>query len=208
VPEAKGSQVPGICMTTIFPAERRPPDRTEAWRLLCRRAVLAALLASATSAASVAGAAAQEAEPTLLRDANGLKVRWHLQVGLNAVAETNLFWDLGEFAAPASGFDSDTQWLESYAKPGLSVQKSLGRATTLTGKVIGVASSTLGTDAFDSRNTGRVTLEEAYLRLSTVFANGVATEFSAGGQEVSFGTGMLISKGGSSTSAQSTATHS
>lgn len=185
-------------MNVIFTAERRSPDRTESLRFACQRALLAASLASVITAASVAGAAAQESDPTLLHDANGLKVRWHFQLGLNAVAETNLFWDLGEFAAPESGFESDTQWLESYAKPGLSVQKSLGRASTLTGKVTGVMSYTLGTDAFDSSDTGRVTLEEAYVRFSTVFANGVATEFSAGGQEVSFGAGMLMSKGGSS----------
>ncbi|MDH4064234.1 MAG: alginate export family protein [Acidobacteriota bacterium] len=185
-------------MNAAFPAECVSPNRIGNSRFACRRAFLAASLAGAITVASVAGAAAQEADPTLLHDANGLKVRWHFQLGLNAVAETNLFWDLAEFAAPTSGFESDTQWLESYAKPGLSVQKSIGEATTLTGKVTGVMSYTLGTDAFDSRDTGRVTLEEAHLRLSTAFDNGVTTEFSAGGQEVSFGTGMLISKGGSS----------
>lgn len=185
-------------MNAIIPAERRSLGRIGPSRFASRRAVLAASLAGLISAASAAGAVAQEADPTLLHDANGLKVHWHLQVALNAVAETNLFWDLGEFAAPTSGFDSDTQWLESYAKPGLSVQKSLGKATTLTGKVSGIASYTLGTDAFDRSDTGRMTLEEAHLRLSTTFASGVAAEFSAGAQEVSFGTGMLISKGGSS----------
>lgn len=42
------------------------------------------LARSALTAASVASASAQEADPTLLHDANGLKVRWHFQLGRNA----------------------------------------------------------------------------------------------------------------------------
>lgn len=66
------------------------------------------------------GAYAQERDPMLLHDANGLKVRGHLQFGLNAVSESNLFWDLAATTNPGSDFDADTNWLEGYIKPGLS----------------------------------------------------------------------------------------
>lgn len=51
---------------------------------------------------------AQERDPMLFHDANGLTVRGHLQFGLNAVSEDNLFWDLAATTAPGSGFDPDT----------------------------------------------------------------------------------------------------
>lgn len=58
----------------------------------------------------------------LLFEKNGLTVRGHFQFGLNAVTESNLFWDLAETTNPGSGFDPDTEWLESYIKPGLSFE--------------------------------------------------------------------------------------
>ena len=70
-------------------------------------------------------AVAENTDPMLFHDAGGLKVRGHLQFGLNAVAEDNLFWDLASTTAPGSGFDADTQWLEGYIKPGLSFEYQL-----------------------------------------------------------------------------------
>ncbi|WP_260517446.1 hypothetical protein [Aliiroseovarius sp. M344] len=48
----------------------------------------------------------------LLYDANGITVRGHLQFGLNAVSEQNLFWNFSDTVAPGSGFDPDADWLE------------------------------------------------------------------------------------------------
>lgn len=67
-------------------------------------------------------AAAQDRDPMLFHDRDGLTVRGHLQFGLNAVVERNLFWDLAATTNPASGFDPDTSWLEGYVKPGISFQ--------------------------------------------------------------------------------------
>lgn len=41
---------------------------------------------------------------------------------VSALAETDLFWDLAD--DPGLEFDSDTPWLESYLKPGLSFKSS------------------------------------------------------------------------------------
>lgn len=60
----------------------------------------------------LAPAAAQAEDPMLLVDEPGLEVRLHLQAGVNAVAEQNLFWNFADTFAPTSGFDSDTRWLE------------------------------------------------------------------------------------------------
>ena len=101
----------------------------------------------------------------LLHDRDGLTVRGHLQFGLNAVVEDNLFWDLAATTAPGSGFDPDTEWLEGYVKPGLSFEKTLDTGAVLYGKLSAVASYTWGTDAFDTGDTGATTLEEAYLAI-------------------------------------------
>ncbi|NRB02956.1 MAG: alginate export family protein [Rhodobacteraceae bacterium] len=134
----------------------------------------------------------------LLHDANGVTVRGHLQFGLNAVRETNIFWDLAATTAPGSGFDPDTSWLESYIKPGISFSSQLDSGATLYGKVSAVASYTLGTDAFDTGDTGATTLEEAYLGLRGDWANGVYYDVSLGPRELTLGTGMLIANGATS----------
>ena len=47
-------------------------------------------------------AAASGDDPMLFHDDGRLTVRGHLQFGLNAVAEDNLFWDLAAITAPTS----------------------------------------------------------------------------------------------------------
>ena len=61
---------------------------------------------------AAAPAQAQDRDPMLFYDSNGLTVRGHFQSGLNAVSEQNLFWDLASTTAQGSGFDPDTNWLE------------------------------------------------------------------------------------------------
>ena len=163
----------------------------------------------ASSAASVALGAllsivvptvvsSEERDPTLLYDQDGLKVRSHLQFGLNAVAEDNLFWNLAAVTAPTSGFDPDTEWLEGYVKPGLSFERTLDSGAVFYGKLSAVASYTWGTDAFDTGDTGATTLEEAYLALRNDLGNGLSYDVSLGARELTLGTGMIIANGATS----------
>ncbi|MCR6502452.1 alginate export family protein [Shinella sp. CPCC 101442] len=142
------------------------------------------------------GAHAQD--PMLLVDEPGLEVRMHLQVGVNAVAEQNLFWNFADTFAPTSGFDSDTRWLEGYVMPGISFSADAGDLFAIYGKLSVVASGTLGTDAFDAGGTGAVTLEDAYLGLRTTAQTGPFFDMSFGPRAFKAGTGMLIANGGSS----------
>lgn len=154
------------------------------------------LALAAAVAADQAGA--QDRDPMLLYDANGLKIRGHLQFGLNAVAEDNLFWDLAETTAPGSDFDADTEWLEAYIKPGLSFEYQLDSSATLYGKFSAVSSYTWGTDAFDTGDTGDTTLEEAYLAIRGDLGSGLSYDLSVGPRELTLGTGMLIANGATS----------
>jgi hypothetical protein len=52
-----------------------------------------------------APASAQEKDSMLLYDAEGLKVRSHLQFGLNVVGERNAFWDLADTFALEARFN-------------------------------------------------------------------------------------------------------
>lgn len=142
-------------------------------------------------------ALAQQEDPMLIVDDEGLRVRGHLQGGVNAVAETNLFWNLSDTFAPEENFDPDTQWLELYFKPGMSFVAE-NEAISIYGKVSGVASYTEGTDAFDFTDQGEITLEEAYLGLSGETNGGLGLDLSLGARELRLGTGMLIANGGSS----------
>jgi hypothetical protein len=156
------------------------------------------ICAAAASLSFPTAAAAQQRDPMLLYDQGGLKVRGHLQIGLNAVAERNLFWDLAAVTAPASGFDPDTEWLEGYIKPGLSFERTLESGAVFYGKFSAVASYTWGTDAFDTGNTGAVTLEEGYLAIRGDLGGGLSYDVSLGARELTLGTGMLIANGATS----------
>jgi hypothetical protein len=152
------------------------------------------VLASST----VLSAQERDTDPTLFYDSGGLQLRWHLQGGLNAVSEHNLFWDLAATTAPGSGFDPDTNWLEVYIKPGLSFEYHLDTGAVFYGKLSAVSSYTLGTDAFDRGDTGATTLEEAYLAIRDDPDSGLSYDVSLGARELTIGTGMLIASGGTS----------
>ncbi|MGP2490903.1 alginate export family protein [Mesorhizobium sp. PUT5] len=136
-------------------------------------------------------------DPMVLLDRDGLIVRAHLQAGVNVVAERNLFWDYADTFAPSAGFNSNANWLEGYVKPSLSFTQDLGGLAAY-GKVSAVASGTLGIDAYDTGNTGRITLEEGYLGLRSNEPSSPSYDISLGPREFKAGTGMLLANGGSS----------
>ncbi|MDY2586831.1 alginate export family protein [Winogradskyella aquimaris] len=138
----------------------------------------------------------QETNFLTLHNSEKFKVQGTLQFGANAVAETNLFWNLAD--VPELDFDSDTQWLESYIKPGVGFTwlPSESNTSKFYGKVSIVASSTLGTDAFDEGDTGRTTIEEAHLGYKFNLNETSSLDLSLGSQELKLGTGMLIANGG------------
>ena len=183
-----------------------PPLRQ---RITSSRLIVITLLAMSAVTLQIRSAEAQasDGEPadddaaddqTLLFDENGLEIRWHLQAGVNVVREVNLFWDLSETFAPESDFDPDTSWVETYAKGGFSFRKTFDNGGVFYGKLTGVGSYTAGTDAFDASNTGRITLEDAYLAYRTGSSFFPTVDVSLGPRELVLGTGMLIANGGSS----------
>jgi len=152
---------------------------------------LAAIILASTGAA-------QDADATLLYDADDLSLRWHLQAGLNAVTESNLFWDLATTTAPGSGFDPEASWLEAYIKPGVSFEYQLDGGAALYGRLSAVSSYTWGTDAFATGDNGATTLEEAYIAIRGELTPGLSYDLSIGPRELNLGTGMLIASGGTS----------
>lgn len=143
-----------------------------------------------------AHALAETGDAMMLHDSDGLAVRGHFQFGVNAVAEQNVFWNYSHIVAPQADFNTDTRWLEAYLKPGVSFTKDLGGDVSAYGKISGVASATVGADAFATGDTGRVTLEEGYVGLRGAGENGLSFDVSIGPREFVAGTGMLIANGG------------
>lgn len=160
-----------------------------------RLAVVVAL--SCCLAAWADRADAQGADPWELYAADGTTVRATLQFGANLVSEGNLFWNLSDFAAPTSGFDPDATWLEVYVKPGLNFETALDNGAEIYGRLSAVGSYTFGTDAFDTGDTGRLTLEESYAGLRMPIGDEAQIDLSFGARELRLGTGMLISDGAS-----------
>ena len=162
------------------------------------RALTGALALPALAQAPDRPAPAQAPDRTLLQAGDGLTLRWHLQAGINAVGERALFWNFGETVAGRPDYAADTAWLELYVKPGLSFEQALPGGGTAYGKVSAVTSYTAGTDAYDTGDTGRITLEEAYPGLRGGAPAGLSFDVSLGRRELKLGTGMLVSNGGSS----------
>lgn len=140
--------------------------------------------------------AAQD-DPFLLHQDDDTEIRASVGGGINLVYERNLYWNLADVFAPSANFNSDTEWAEFYLKPGLGFRQSASGATQFYGKVSGVASATLGTDGFARGDTGRVTLEEAYLGVTTGTKENGQFDLSLGAREFKLGTGMLIANGAS-----------
>lgn len=153
--------------------------------------VVCALCGAATAVA------AQDPPPETLYERDGFSVVGHLQGGVNLVVEHHLFWDFGETVAGVTDFDPNAEWFEAYLKPGVTFERRAGDHATVYGGLSGVGSMTIGTDAFDAGDTGRVTLEEGYLGWR--YAEGETTfDLSVGPRVFKAGTGMLIEAGGSS----------
>jgi hypothetical protein len=140
---------------------------------------------------------AQESDPFLLYDENGTTIRATLQFGANLVSEANLFWNLSDFAAPGSGYDPDATWLELYVRPGLTFETALDGGSAIYGRISAVGSFTGGTDAFDTGDTGRWTLEESVVGYRAMLGEDTELDLSFGAQSLRLGTGMLISDGAS-----------
>ena len=126
-----------------------------------------------------------------------VELRFTLDGGINAVAEENLFWNLAETFAPTADFNSDTQWLEVYVKPGVELESALsGDATVYAGASL-VASMTAGQDGLGQSNTNRLTTEEAYIGIQAGSRETGQIDVSIGAQELKLGTGMQIANGAS-----------
>lgn len=161
------------------------------------RSACSALAFLAIGSVSASYAQTQQGSQTTIHDADGFTLRWHLQGGLYAATEGNVFWDLGAATAAGLAFDPDKSWSETYIKPGVSFEYQLDGGAVLYGKLSGVASYTFGTDPFEQGDTGDITLEEAYLALRGAWG-GVDYDLSFGSREFRLGTGMLIANGATS----------
>lgn len=159
--------------------------------------VSACILLASYTASPTARAQEAPSEGAVIEETGDTKITFTLGAGFNAVAEENLYWNLADKFAPTANFDSDTQWLEFYAKPGVELLHDLGGSSEIYGRFSVVASATLGTDAFDRSDTGRVTVEEAYLGFRTGTVETGQFDLSVGAQELKLGTGMLIANGAS-----------
>ncbi|WP_371185789.1 alginate export family protein [Thalassotalea maritima] len=136
---------------------------------------------------------------TYAEQKNGQELSYtpHVQLGINAVREEDLFWDLAGSFARSANYDPNKDWLELYVKPGIR----FGQQFTdyhMYGNVSVVASATAGTDAYETGDTGRLTLEEAYVGFKTADDTGLAWDISAGARELKLGSGMLIANGATS----------
>jgi hypothetical protein len=107
---------------------------------------------------AVNGAQADDASRMVLHKDDALVVRAHVQAGVNLIGEQALFWNLADIFAQSSNYDPDKVWFEGYVKPGISFESRVDPNSSFYGKFSGVWSGTIGIDAYDWGDTGRVKL--------------------------------------------------
>ncbi|PMQ15045.1 hypothetical protein JaAD80_17655 [Janthinobacterium sp. AD80] len=121
-----------------------------------------------------------------------------VEAGVQIAGEGNLFWKLSNTPARDPDFDFRPYWYEFYVKPGLGFKRNFADGRQLYARVSAVASGTVRHDPFGAGDTGRISIEEfvAGIRMPLGGA-GVLLDLSAGAQNFTLGTGMLIANGGS-----------
>jgi len=160
---------------------------TKSVRCLLAAASLLSLPASAQEQGT--GPEQQEGSFTLV-DSGSFRLKAGFEAGLQAVAQHNAFWRLGDSFAPGSGFKVSPSWGESYIKPYLTFGMDAGNHR-LYGKMSVIASHTAGTDVFDRTGQSAIEIEDAFVGLrNDIF------DVSVGSQPYRLGTGMLLSDGG------------
>lgn len=121
-----------------------------------------------------------------------------VEAGVQIAGEGNLFWKLSNTPARDPDFDFRPYWYEFYVKPGLGFKRNFADGRQLYARVSAVASGTVRHDPFGAGDTGRISIEEfgAGIRMPLGGA-GALLDLSAGAQNFTLGTGMLIANGGS-----------
>ena len=135
------------------------------------------------------------AEPAIGAD---WQITRSVEVGAQIAGERNLFWKLSNTPARNPDFDFHPYWYEFYAKPALGFKRNLADGRQLYARVSAIGSATVRHDPFGAGDTGRISIEEfvAGMRMPLDSA-GTLLDLSAGAQNFTLGTGMLIANGGS-----------
>ena len=152
------------------------------------RRELAALGCSIGLLAGSAHAEDQEGSVTLF-DRGGFTIKAGGVLGVQAVGQSQAFWNLDETFAPGSGFNASPVWGETYLKPYLTFRGDLGGVEAY-GKLSVIASANIGTDVFDIGDASEILIEDAFIGLR----NGTF-DISVGAQPYRLGTGMLLADG-------------
>jgi hypothetical protein len=144
---------------------------------------------------------AQESDPILLYDENGTTCPRDAPVRREPRQRRRTCSGTSRTSRrPGSGYDPDATWLELYVRPGLTFETALGRRVGhSTAGSPPSAPTRGGTDAFDTGDTGRWTLEESVRRIPRVspFRGRGRWTCPSARASLRLGTGMLISDGAS-----------
>lgn len=125
------------------------------------------------------------------------KVTFGVEAGVQGSYGTWAFWGLGQTFAPDADYPSTHNWLETYLKPTLVADYAASDRVTLYGGGGLTGSATIGTDYFESGDTGTVLVGSGYVGLRLAPGeSGLGLDVSAGKQEYRIGNRLLLSTGG------------
>lgn len=134
-------------------------------------------------------------DPMVLVDNGPLQLRARLEVVNALFGSTGTWFGLASLS-PGAHFSDRRSWGESWIEPGIDAKWRISSTLELYGGLSAGASRTWRADAFDQRNQGELSLENAFGGLRTLnSASSWNIDISSGQQNYSVGTGMLIWQG-------------
>ncbi|MGK5071506.1 hypothetical protein [Janthinobacterium sp. ZB1P44] len=175
---------------------------------LARRTMVLALL-GASAACGAAGQLDPDGQSSMEKEVArraavepAIGADWHMtrsvEAGVQVAGESNLFWKLSNKPARNPDFDFHPYWYEFYVKPALGFKRNLSDGRQLYARISAVGSGTLRHDPFGAGDTGRISIEEFVAGIRMPLGGTRAMlDLSAGAQNFTLGTGMLIANGGS-----------
>ena len=170
-----------------------PRPRGQRWPVAWRGGVVYCVAACVLLGGSGLGRAAEVVEPP-----SPWQVQPSIELGGQLVSERQLFWNLSAVTDPQAGFNPDRYWWEFYAKPALALSYTGADGNALYARLSAVGSGTLRRDAFDTGNTGRLSMEESVVGIRwAVPGSSSLLDLSVGAQTYTLGTGMLLGNGAS-----------
>ncbi len=157
--------------------------------------LLVAVVASSNAYAQ--GDTVARSDTASANDTSKLTIKPSISAMVATFRYNGAWFGLAGIGAPQEKFDESRGWTETWMKPKVIGTYKANHNTDLYAGLSLMASKTFGGDAFDVRNEGGITLEDAFVGVRFGRKDELQIDLSGGQQNYGIGSGMMIWQGAS-----------